>query len=114
MRTRSISPIIASFMALRVSGRLRVRVTMLSCRWYRTDPFVIRELLDGSEHPRCAPRFPFPPPSHSSITVDSINARWRLARGLTGLGDGFMVEPAADAATRRVQRWRAIGPGARR
>src|SRR5882724_10805671 len=45
MRMRSISPIIASFMALRVSGRLRVRVTMLSCRWYRTDPFVIRELL---------------------------------------------------------------------
>src|SRR2546429_4037271 len=45
MRARSISPIIASFMALRVSGRLRVSVTMLSCRWYRTDPFVIRELL---------------------------------------------------------------------
>src|SRR5215831_13871541 len=45
MRMRSISPIIASFIALRVSGRLRVSVTMLSCRWYRTGPFVIRELL---------------------------------------------------------------------
>src|SRR5438093_13168052 len=89
MRTRSISPIIASFMALRVSGRLRVRVTMLSCRWYRTDPFVIRELLGN-----CALVVNLVPAPPGALAIDSINARWRLARGLTGLLVDVMVTVA--------------------
>src|SRR5262249_2802644 len=69
IRMRSISPIIASFMALRLSGRLSVRVTMPSCRWYRTGPVVIRELLDCTRASAGRARAPTACGAHSSVRV---------------------------------------------
>src|SRR5262245_21522718 len=45
MRRRSNSAIMASFIALRVSGRYRVRVTMLSRLWYNTGLSAMLALL---------------------------------------------------------------------
>src|SRR5437660_4946630 len=93
MRTRSISPIIASFMAFRVSGRLRVRVTMPSCRWYKTDPFVIRELLRYKRASAGGAPAPRRPAARTTATAASVRVHDRAQH------DPALVRPVVAGAT---------------